>query len=83
MYFLLKTRPRPKTKLPKLVEIVPDMYPDVLFGDMSWKPLEISKKVGFSTKHLCAGQKSTRVQKEKKKLRVTILTLSLSEQMPK
>ena len=23
---LMKTRPRPKTKLPKLVEIVPDMY---------------------------------------------------------
>ena len=33
--FLVKTRPRPKTKLPKLVEIVPDMYPDLLFGDMS------------------------------------------------
>ena len=32
--FLVKTRPRPKTKLPKLVEIVPDMYPDLLFGDM-------------------------------------------------
>ena len=33
--FLMKTRPKPKTKLPKLVEIVPDMYPDLLFGDMS------------------------------------------------
>ena len=22
-------------KIPKLVEIVPDMYPDLLFGDMS------------------------------------------------
>ena len=31
----MKIRPRPKTKLPKLVEIVPDMYPDLLFGDMS------------------------------------------------
>ena len=25
----MKTRPKPKTKLPKLVEIVPDMYPDL------------------------------------------------------
>ena len=33
----MKTRPRPKTKLPKVVEIVPDMYPDLLFGDMSRK----------------------------------------------
>ena len=31
----MKTTPRPKTKLPKLAEIVPDMYPDLLFGDMS------------------------------------------------
>ena len=31
----MKTRPTPKIKLPKLVEIVPDMYPDLLFGDMS------------------------------------------------
>ena len=30
IFFKLKTRPRPKTKLPKLVEIVPDMYPDLL-----------------------------------------------------
>ena len=35
IYFLVKTRPGPKTKLPKLVEIVLDMYPDLLFGDMS------------------------------------------------
>ena len=34
----MKTRPRPKTKLPKLVKIVPEMYPDLLFGDMSKKP---------------------------------------------
>ena len=32
---LVKTRPRPKTKLPKLVEIDPDTYPNLLFGDMS------------------------------------------------
>ena len=31
----MKTQPRPKTKLPKLVEIVPDMYPDLVFGGMS------------------------------------------------
>ena len=31
----MKTRPRPKTKLPKIVDIVPDMHPDLLFGDMS------------------------------------------------
>ena len=43
----MKTRPRPITKLPKLVEIVPDMYPDLIFGDMSWKPLKISEK-GFT-----------------------------------
>ena len=35
MYLLVKTKPRPKTKLAKLVEIVPNMYPDLLFGDMS------------------------------------------------
>jgi len=35
----VKTRPRPKQKLPKLVEIVPDMYPDLFFGDMSSKPI--------------------------------------------
>ena len=40
----MKTRPRPKTKLPTLVEIVLDMYPDLLFGDMSGKPLKISEK---------------------------------------
>ena len=40
----MKTRPRPKTKLLKLVEIVPDMYPDLLFGDVSWNPLKISEK---------------------------------------
>ena len=33
-----------KTKLPKLVEIVWDMYPDLFFGEMSWKPLKISEK---------------------------------------
>ena len=27
----MKPRPRPKTKLPKLVEIVADMYPHLLF----------------------------------------------------
>ena len=31
----MKTRPRPKTKLPKYVEIVPDMYTNLLFGDIS------------------------------------------------
>ena len=31
----MKTRHRAETKLPKLVEIVPDMYPDLRFGDMS------------------------------------------------
>ena len=31
----MKTRLRPKTKLPKLFEIVADMYPDLLFGNMS------------------------------------------------
>ena len=40
----MKNRPRPKTKLPKLVEIVPDMYPDLLLGDISCKPLKISEK---------------------------------------
>ena len=40
----MKTRPRPKTKLPKLVEIVPDMYPDLLFDNMSCNPLQISEK---------------------------------------
>ena len=40
----MNIRPRPKTKLPKLVEIVLNMYPDLLFGDMSWKPLKISEK---------------------------------------
>ena len=43
--FLVKTRPRPKTKLPKLVKIVPDMYPDLFFGDMSRKPLKVSEKL--------------------------------------
>ena len=27
----MQIRPRPKTKLPKLVEIGPDIYPDLLF----------------------------------------------------
>ena len=40
----MKTWPRPKTKLLKLVEIVPDMYPDLFFSGMSWKPLEITEK---------------------------------------
>ena len=43
----MKTRPRAKIKLPKLVEIVPDMYSDLLFGDMSWKPKK-SVKTGFT-----------------------------------
>ena len=30
---------------PKLVEIVPDMYPDLLFWDMSFKPQKINEKV--------------------------------------
>ena len=34
--FLVKTRARPKTKLPKLVEIVPDMYPDLFFLLLFW-----------------------------------------------
>ena len=34
-FFLVKTRPRPNTKLHKHVEIVPDIYPDLIFGDMS------------------------------------------------
>ena len=38
----MKTRPKPKTKLPKLMEIVPDMYPG-LFCDMSCKPFKISE----------------------------------------
>ena len=40
----MKSRARPKTKLPKLVEMVPDMYPDLFFGDMFGKPLQISEK---------------------------------------
>ena len=44
----MKTRSRPKTKLPKLVEIVPDMYPDLIFGDMSLKPKKKSVKKGFT-----------------------------------
>ena len=43
-FFFANIRPLPKTKLPKLVEIVPDMYPDLLFVDMSRKPLKISEK---------------------------------------
>ena len=31
----MKIRHRPKTKLPKLVEIVLYMYPDLLFDNMS------------------------------------------------
>ena len=41
----MKTRHRPKTKLSKLVEIVPDMYPDLLFCDLFCEPLKISEKV--------------------------------------
>ena len=40
----MKSKRRPQTKLPKLVEIVSDMYPDHFFGDMSWKPLRFSEK---------------------------------------
>ena len=40
----MKTRPRFKTKLPKFVEIVPDMYPDLLFGDMPENLTKISEK---------------------------------------
>ena len=40
----MKTRPRPEKKLPKLVEIVPDMYPDLLFGDVSLKPSKNREK---------------------------------------
>ena len=36
----MKTRLRPKTKLPKLVENVPDMYLGFLFYDMSYEPLK-------------------------------------------
>ena len=38
-------RPRPKTKLPTCVEIVPDMYPNLPFCDMSCKPSKIREKV--------------------------------------
>ena len=41
----MKTIPRPKTKLSKIVKIVPDMYPDLLFCDISCKYLKISEKV--------------------------------------
>ena len=41
----METRHRPKAKLPKHLEIVPDMYTDLLFCDMSYKPLKIRKKV--------------------------------------
>ena len=41
----MKIRPRPKTKLPTLVEIVCDMYPDLPFCDMSCKPSTIGEKV--------------------------------------
>ena len=41
----MKIRLTPQTKLPKLVESVPYMYPGLLFCDMSGKPLEISEKV--------------------------------------
>ena len=41
----MKTRPRPKNKLPKHGVIVPDMYPDLLFCDMSCQPIKISEKV--------------------------------------
>ena len=37
----MKTRPRPITKSPKLVQIVPT---DLLFCDMSYKPLKISER---------------------------------------
>ena len=43
----MKTRPSPKTKLPKLVESVPDMYSGLPFWDMSLKPLTISEKVFY------------------------------------
>ena len=40
----MKTRPRPKSKLLNLVEFVPNMYPKLLFCDMSCKPLKINNK---------------------------------------
>ena len=36
----MKTKPRPKTKIPKHVEIVPDIYSDYLFPDTSLNLLE-------------------------------------------
>ena len=41
----MKTIPRPKTKLPKLMEIVPDMYSDLLFVICLVNLLKISEKV--------------------------------------
>ena len=43
----MKTRPRPKTKLPKLVEIVPNMYPD-FFLVTCLENLEKLVKNGFT-----------------------------------
>ena len=43
----MKIRPRPKTKLPKPVEIVPDMYPDLFFVTCL-KNLKKSVKTGFT-----------------------------------
>ena len=45
IFFYIKSRPRPKTKLPTLVETVPDMYPDLPFCDMSCKSLKIREEV--------------------------------------
>ena len=41
----MKTKPRPKTKIPKHMKDVPDMYPDFLFPDTSFKPVKNSEKV--------------------------------------
>ena len=41
----MKPRPRPNTKSPKLVEIVPDIFPDLLFG---LENLKKSVKKGFT-----------------------------------
>ena len=43
----MKTKPRPKTKIPKHMKDVPDMYPDFLFPDTSLKPFKINEKVAY------------------------------------
>ena len=42
----MKTKHRPKTKIPKIVKIVPDKYPNFLFPDTSLKTIKISEKSG-------------------------------------